>query len=146
MSELAAQTPSERAKDLIRLTARLTELLQQETVLFETKRPHEAIHLQDEKSRLATIYRRECQLAAKDRSRLAGLPLQLQSQLRENTQKLETALEANGLIADALRAVTEGMIMAVAEEAMRQKQANAGYGPRAGKVEGISALTINKSA
>jgi hypothetical protein len=69
MTELAAANPTERAQALIQLTGRLTELLDQETELFDAHMPHKAVEFQAEKTKLATLYRTETKLASKDRSR-----------------------------------------------------------------------------
>ena len=46
MTELAAANGSERTQALLKLTQRLTALIQEETRLFKARRPHEAIELQ----------------------------------------------------------------------------------------------------
>lgn len=146
MSELAATTPVERAEGLIRLTGRLTQLLEQETALFEARKPHEAVGLQAEKTKLATLYRAETQRAAKDRSRLAGLDPVLKARLTDSTLAFEAALKRNGAAVEALKALTEGLVKALAHEAARQKTAGAGYGPNAAHGSGIGALAFNQTA
>ena len=146
MSELAASTPHERAAALIKLTARLTELLDQETALFEARKPHEAEALQKEKTRLATIYRAETQRASADPSRLSGLPPALKTQLQDNTRRFEAALERNGAAVEALKALTEGLVKSLADEAARQAQAKSGYGPSAARPANIGALACNQTA
>ncbi|MEQ8405633.1 MAG: flagellar basal-body protein FlbY [Oceanicaulis sp.] len=145
MSELAASTPVERAEAMIRLTGRLTQLLEQETALFEARRPHDAVSLQAEKTKLATLYRAETQRAAKDRARLAGLDPVMKQRLTESTHAFETALKRNGAAVEALKALTEGLVKALADEAARQKQAGAGYGPNAARTS-IGALACNQTA
>jgi hypothetical protein len=146
MSELAASTPVERAEGLIRLTGRLTQLLEQETALFEARKPHEAVGLQTEKTKLATLYRAETQRAAKDRARLAGLDPVLKARLSESTLAFEAALRRNGAAVEALKSLTEGLVKALADEAARQQSANAGYGPNAARGAGIGALAYDRSA
>lgn len=145
MSELAANTPAERADALIRLTARLTDLLDQETRCFEARKPHEAMALQVEKTRLATIYRTETRLAAQDRSRLSGLAEPVRAKLRENTARFEQALARNGAAVEALKSLTEGLVKAIADEAARQARSKAGYGPGAAKTS-IGAMACNQTA
>ena len=146
MSELAAATPAERAEALIKLTARLTELLDRETALFEARRPHEAESFQKEKTRLATIYRAETQRAAADPSRLADLPAALKAHLQDNTRRFESALRRNGAAVEALKTLTEGLVKALADEASRQAQAKSGYGPGAARPAKIGALACNQTA
>ncbi|MGJ3231243.1 MAG: flagellar basal-body protein FlbY [Oceanicaulis sp.] len=145
MTELAATTPVERAEALIRLTGRLTQLLEQETALFEARKPHEAVGLQTEKTKLATLYRAETQRAAKDRSRLAGLDPVLKQRLTDSTTAFEAALKRNGAAVEALKVLTEGLVKALADEAARQKMAGAGYGPNAVRAS-IGALACNQTA
>ena len=146
MSELAAATPTERAEALIKLTARLTELLDRETTLFDARRPHEAEPFQKEKTRLATIYRAETQRAGADPSRLAGLTPAQKAQLRDHTHRFETALQRNGAAVEALKTLTEGLVKALADEAARQVQAKSGYGPDADRPGSIGALACNQTA
>lgn len=145
MTELAANTPGERAHALIRLTRRLTELLDQETALFDARTPHKAVDLQTEKTRLATLYRSETRLAQKDRNRLAGIEAGLKAELKTATQTFEAALARNGAAVEALKTLTEGLVKAIADEAARQKQAQSGYGPGAGNTS-IGALAYNQTA
>lgn len=145
MNELAADTPADRAEALIRLTARLADLLDQETALFEARKPHEAVALQTEKTRLATIYRTETRLAGQDSSRLAGLAAPLKARLRDTTVRFETALSRNGAAVEALKSLTEGLVKALADEAGRQAQARAGYGPNATRAS-IGAIACNQRA
>ena len=144
MTELAAANPTERARALIQLTGRLTELLEQETALFEAHMPHKAVDFQAEKTKLATLYRTETKLAGKDRSRLAGLEPTLKAALKEATWTFEAALARNGAAVEALKTLTEGLVKAIADEAARQQQSRAGYGPGAKSV-GVSALAYNQT-
>ena len=145
MSELAAQSPVERAEALIRLTARLADLLDQETACFEARKPHEAVPLQAEKTRLATLYRTETRLAGQDPARLSGLGDALKSRLRDSTKRFEAALARNGAAVEALKSLTEGLVKALADEAARQARSNAGYGPGAAKTS-IGAIACNQTA
>lgn len=147
MSELAANTPLERAQGLLRLTKRLTELLDEETRHFQARRPQDAVALQGEKMQLANIYRRETMLAAKDSARLAGVDAALKAELREATQAFEAAVRKNGAAVEAMKSLTEGIVKAIADAAARQKQAEGGYGPGASRSSArIGAMALNQSA
>lgn len=146
MSELAAKSPTERAEHLIRLVKRLAELFETETAHFEAREPHKAFDLQDEKMQLANIYRRETQLAAGDPSRLSGLDDGLKARLREGVETLEAAVQENGIVVEALKSITEGLVKAIADEAARQRSAEAGYGPDAARSARIGAIACNQSA
>ncbi len=129
MSLLAANSPAERAEALILLTTRLTGLIEQETALFEARRPLETQSFQDEKSKLATIYRREIAAIRQQPERLEGAPEPLRRQLKDETMRFTEALEANGRAVETLRVLTEGIVRAVADEAARLKDQETGYGP-----------------
>ena len=146
MTELAANTPTERAEALIKLTGRLAELLDQETAMFEARTPHKAVDLQPEKTRLATLYRAETQRAGSDRSRLSGLAPMLKARLQDSTKQFEAALKRNGAAVEALKTLTEGLVKALADEANRQAKAKAGYGPGAVRQASIGALACNQTA
>ncbi len=146
MSELAAKSPTERAEHLIRLVKRLTELFETETAHFEARQPHKAFDLQDEKMQLANIYRRETQLAAGDPSRLSSLDDGVKTRLRDGVEALEAAVHRNGLVVEALKTITEGLVKAIADEAARQRTAEAGYGPDAGRSARVGAIACNQTA
>ena len=145
MTELAAETPAERADELIRLTERLTALIEQETALFRDRRPHQAGDLQAEKTRLAAIYRTETRLAAQDASRLAGLDATTKARLTETTRAVEAALAENGAAVDAMKVVTEGVVKAIADEAARQTQTDAGYGASGRQSGKVGAIACNQT-
>jgi exonuclease VII large subunit len=146
MTELAASTPTERAETMVRLTQRLTQLLDRETELFKARRPKEAIVFQDEKSKLASIYRLETEAVSKDRSRLAGIDAALKNRLKTATQTFETALKRNGIASEALKTLTEGVAKVIIQEATRQQNAKAGYGPGASQTARLGAMAVNQTA
>ncbi len=146
MTELAASSPADRVNQLIRLTTRLTALLDEETAYFEAHQPRKALPLQDEKSKLTAIYRRESQLAAKDRTRLDAAPEPDRAALREATKAFEAALTRNGAAVEALMRLSEGLVKAIADEALRQRTANAGYGPGAARTASLGSLTLDNLA
>ena len=149
MSELAAANPTERAQALLKLTERLTQLIREETRLFQARRPHEALGLQDEKSKLANIYRAEVARARQEPNRFANAPAQLKAMLRDATTVFHEALAENGHVVNALKVVTEGVVKAIADEAARQRSAAAGYGPgatnRQAQPQGF-AVAVNRTA
>ncbi|WP_203294164.1 flagellar basal-body protein FlbY [Maricaulis parjimensis] len=149
MSELHAANPTERVQALLKLTQRLTELLQEETRLFKAKRPQDALGLQDEKTQLANVYRAEVARTKQDPTRFATAPAPMKAMLREATQAFHTALSENGHVVNALKVVTEGVVKAIADEAARQRSAGAGYGPgataRQATPQGF-AVAVNRTA
>ena len=57
---------------------------------------------------------------------------------------MRLALARNGDAVEALKTLTEGLVKAIADEAARQQQTAAGYGPGA-KSAGVSALAYNQT-
>ena len=149
MSTLADQPPVERAETLIRLTRRLTELLDQETALFLARRPLETEDFQHEKTRLATLYRREIGAVKEDPSRLDGVPDSAKRILKDVTERFTQSLQANGIAVETLKTLTEGVVRSVAEEAGRQRDSLTGYGPGVSpgqKPVGAPAVAVNRTA
>ncbi|WP_417477366.1 flagellar basal-body protein FlbY [Maricaulis sp.] len=149
MTELAARNGTERAEALLRLTIRLTELIRGETRMFQRRRPQDAVTLQDEKSKLANIYRSEVARARSEPARFAGAPAPLKNTLREATVSFHAALAENARAVTAMKVITEGVVRAIAEEAERQRSTGHGYGPGAAQrpqqSRGLS-IALNQTA
>ncbi|WP_417495244.1 flagellar basal-body protein FlbY [Maricaulis sp.] len=149
MTELAARNGTERAEALLRLTIRLTELVRGETRMFQRRRPQDAVTLQDEKSKLANIYRSEVARARSEPTRFAGAPAPLKNTLREATVSFHAALAENARAVTAMKVITEGVVRAIAEEAERQRSTGHGYGPGAAQrpqqSRGLS-IALNQTA
>jgi len=150
MTSLAADTTEELARELTRLTERLTGLLERETALFEARNPLETESFQGEKSRLATLYRREIAAIKANPSTLDGTSDAARQALRGATERFTIALTANGTAVDALRILTEGVVKAVADEAANKRDNLSGYGPGAAstvkKGAGAPSIAVNRSA
>ncbi len=143
MSELAARNGAERAQALLQLTQRLTSLIEQETNLFRARRPQDAVQFQDEKSKLASIYRTEVARARQEPNRFDGTAPNVKTALRQATEGFHKALKENGHAVAALKTLTEGVVKAIADEAQRQRSAGGGYGPGATqRAAGSSGLNI----
>jgi hypothetical protein len=94
----------------------------------------------------SALYRAETQRAKADPSRLSGLQPALKAQLQDSTKRFETSLQRNGAAVEALKALTEGLVKALADEANRQAQAKAGYGPGSGRHARVGAIACNQTA
>ena len=148
MTELAARNGTERAEALLRLTGRLTELIRGETQMFQRRRPQDAVTLQDEKTKLANIYRGEVARARNEPARFAGAPVALKNSLREATVSFHAALAENARAVTAMKVITEGVVRAIADEAERQRSTGHGYGPGAAQrpqTRGLS-IALNQTA
>ncbi|MDG1416650.1 MAG: flagellar basal-body protein FlbY [Maricaulis sp.] len=148
MNELAAANGAERTQALLNLTTRLTDLIVRETRMFQAHRPQDALSLQAEKSELAALYRSEVSRAGREPSRFSGASQTIKLSLRKATELFHSALTENGHAVGAAKQVTEGVVKAIADEAVRQRTAGGGYGPGAGQPAGNTgfALAINQTA
>jgi len=131
MTTLLADTPDQLASELTRLTERLTGLLNRETELFEARRPDETESFQGEKTRLATLYRREITSIKANPSRIDDAALETRQALKRATEVFTDALNANGRAVQTLSTLTEGVVKAVADEVAKSRDQVAGYGPGA---------------
>ncbi len=128
---LTAGNSSERARQLIALTQRLSERLQRETHILEAHRPQDLYDGIAETRQLSNMYRHESARIKADPSLLAGLAPSERAALRAATEAFHTHLRRYELAVTAAKTITEGIINAVAEDMNRRRSANATYGPRA---------------
>ncbi len=143
---LHAHNATDRAEQMILLTQRLRNLVVRETTLFEARKPHEAASFAEEKNTLATTYRLETARIAKDPSLIVDAAAGLRTTLREETIRLDQALQDNNRAAGVVRKLTEGLVQAIASEAAQTRSRMHGYGAN-GRVTGNDsaiAITLNR--
>ncbi len=138
-----------RAEALVNLTERLTELLAQQAVAFETRRPHEAADTIEESAKLANIYRHESARLKRDPSVLNGAPPALRQRLLRATEAFDSVLARHGRALEAAKTVTEGLVQAIAAEVAAQRGAVGGYGSsgeRNAPADAGVAIALNRRA
>ncbi|MGF1464476.1 MAG: flagellar basal body protein [Maricaulaceae bacterium] len=146
---LAAKDGADRVEQMIRLTSRLIELVERETAIFLERQPHKAASFQEEKSRLANVYRHECALIKQDQRLIDGAADDRRAELRKLTEKLTHAVQANGHAIDAIKRVSEGVVKALADHVATKRMASTGYGAN-GRFSGpaaqnaAAAITLNQ--
>ena len=144
---IAAPDAAGRVDQLIRLTERLTERLSAEVRAFEARRPQDASPGAAETARLANIYRHESARVRADPSLVSGAPEADRRRLMETTRAFEAVLARHGRAVKAAKAVTEGLVRAIAGEVAAQRAGGATYGPRARAGAGdASAIAVNRRA
>jgi hypothetical protein len=141
-------TPEENVQRLIVLTEQLAERMRLDADAFEARRPHEAAARIDETQKLANIYRYESDRVRQDPSLIAAAPAALRQRLKRASETFETALERHGRAVFALKAITEGVVKAIAEEVARTRAAAQGYGPgaRMATLNGAIPIALNRTA
>lgn len=126
---LIADDARDRVEQLLLLTARLTSLVTEETRRIAAREDLIAADT-DEKSRLANAYRLELARIKQDTSLIEGAPPEMLRQLKANTAKLHEVLADHEIELAAVKLIAEGMVHAMAEEVVRQRNGERGYGAR----------------
>lgn len=127
---LLADNPADRAEQLLLVTERLTALVLEETRRIDAREPPLAGEEAEEKQRLANAYRLELARIKQEPSLINTAPPEALAKLRERTVQLQNVLDRHELALDAVKAVAEGLVHAMAEEVVRQRGGGAGYGAR----------------
>lgn len=141
------QAAASRVEHLILLTERLTGLIALQAKAFESHRPQDAATRLDDVARLANAYRHESAEIRQNPRLLAGAPADARQRLIQATEAFDAVMARQGRALTAAKAVTEGIVRAVAEEVASQRSAGNGYGPGARNTPAVAtAITLNQRA
>lgn len=144
---LDAHDAADRVDQLILLTSRLTALVADQALAFEQRRPQDAALQLEETSRLANLYRHESAKVRADPALIEGATLEKRVALMRTTEAFDAVLARQGRALEAARTVTEGLVKAIAEEVVAQRNTGSGYGPGAVTSSADArAVTLNKRA
>jgi hypothetical protein len=144
---MTAQDPTERVRQLVALTERLTALMAAQANAFETHRPQDAARLIEECGQLSNVYRHESARVRENPALLDGTPPDLRRRLLQATEAFDAVLARQARALNAAKTITEGLVHAIAQEVASQRSAGAGYGPGAQAQQGDArAITLNRSA
>jgi len=128
---ISATDATDRVEQLITLTERLTELIALEAQAFEQHRPQDAAAQIEEVSKLANIYRHESSRVRANPDLIASAPLAQRTRLTRATEAFDAVLARQSRALGAAKAVTEGLVRAIAEEVATQRTNASSYGPSA---------------
>lgn len=145
---LIADNPRDRAQQLILLTERLTAFILEDTRRIDAREPLLDGPEAEEKARLANAYRLELARIKQDTSLITGAPAPLLAWLKTKTAVLQQALDRHEIALAAVKFVAEGLVQAIAEETVRQRLSQRGYGA-GGAVDAASSphpAVLDKSA
>ncbi|HVZ99075.1 MAG TPA: hypothetical protein VG841_02035 [Caulobacterales bacterium] len=145
---LLADSPTDRAEQLLIVTERLTHLIEEETALIKARQPPLSGERGEEKARLANVYRLELARIKHDRALLDGAPASMLGQLRQQTVKLHEALSRHETELGAVKVVSEGLAQVMAEEVARQLGGSCNYGAGGGveKPAGPVPVAVDRKA
>lgn len=127
---LLADDARDRAEQLLVITERLTAMVAEETRRIDAREPPMDGAEAEEKNRLANAYRLELTRIKQDPSLIQAAPAALLTTLRRNTEKLHEQLAKHELSLNAVKIISEGLVQAMAEEVVRQRNSNSNYGAR----------------
>lgn len=139
---LSAQNPSDRARQLLALTTRLGERLANDTKVLEAHRPQDLSEGMEETRTLSNLYRFESARIKADPNLLAGITPDEKKALFEATQIFQDNLARYERAVTAAKTITEGIILAVAEDLNTQKAATMTYGAK-GRTFGTGPQSLN---
>ena len=127
---LLANDAQERVDQMLLVTERLALLIAEETRRIEARQPPLDGAEADERNRLANAYRLELTRIKHDPSLVESAAPASMIKLRKSTERLQTALAAHEIALGAMKAVAEGLVQAMAEEAARQRSGTPNYGAK----------------
>jgi hypothetical protein len=143
---LIAHSAADLVDQLILLTRRLADIAERQAALFEASRWAEAAPLNDEAGRLAATYALESRRVAGDPGMLAGAPEAMKIALKAETERFRHAMAAHERTIERQRILAEGLVRAIAEEAVAARPTPIAYGPGAQPRRDTSAVALDRRA
>ena len=118
---------TEKLERLITLAQRLSDAFQADIEALTAGRPQEMRSLDPEIQKLVILYGREVQ--GFDPNRARSLPAEIRKRLTAATGKFREALALQQRLLTRMRAASEGIVKAVADEVQRQRAPTITYAP-----------------
>jgi hypothetical protein len=143
---LMANDAGDLMDQLILLTRRLADVAERQAALFERGRLGEAQPLTDEAGRLGAVYAMESRRIAQNPSILNDASRELKDALTAETLRFRKAMEAHEGAIERQRILAEGLVRAIAEEAVAARPAPVAYGPGSGAFRDTSAVALDRRA
>jgi hypothetical protein len=136
---LLAHDASDRARQVITISERLTALMREEIAWLGSRRPLLDAPFTDEKARLANLYRTEMACIAEDRALLDTADRTELARLRRATALLQDAVADNAVAIAAMKDLTEGLVQAIAGEVGKARAGPAVYGAQGSTTPAVQA-------
>jgi hypothetical protein len=144
---ISADNAADRVEQLISLTERLTALMAQGRRRLRGAPAAQRRQPRHGSGRLANLYRHESARVRREPSLIAGAPAERRAALARATEAMEQVLQRHARALEAAKAVTEGLVRAIAEEATAQRGAAGRYGPSARVAQADAApIALNRQA
>jgi hypothetical protein len=129
---LMANDAGDLMDQLILLTRRLADVAERQAALFEVGRLSEVQPLTDEAGRLGSVYAMESRRIAQNPAIISDAPRALKDALVAETVRFRAAMAAHEGAIERQRVLAEGLVRAIAEEAVAARPTPVAYGPGAG--------------
>ena len=145
---LLADDARDRAEQLVLITERLTAVIAEETRRIDAREPPLEGPDADEKNRLANAYRLELARIKQEPALIQSAPGAVLQMLKQRTVLLHEQLARHEISLNAVKVVTEGLVHAMAEEIIRQRNGATNYSAGGGLSEpaGPSPAILDRSA
>ena len=136
-----------RVRQLLDLTRRLTERLMVETRAFEDSRPQDIVAGLTETQDMANVYRRDSAHVKANPPLLKDAPLEDRKALLEATETFNTVLANHAHAVEAARAISEGLVRAIAHEVTAARTPASAYSADGRAAQGDGrAVAMNRMA
>lgn len=119
---LGAASTDERVHAILTLTQRLTNLITAETDLLKKHRAAALRGTEAEKNQLSTLYAREMRAIQMRPELLAGATRKQKEMLRDSATAFKACVTKHVRTLARIRAVSEGLVVAIGEEMARMRQ------------------------
>jgi hypothetical protein len=147
---LMANDASDLADQLILLTRRLADLAQVQAAHFANNEFSQSSPVNDEAGRLAATYALETQRVARNPEILSDAAPHLKDQLREETKRFKEALALHERAIERGVLLAEGLVRAIAQEAVAARPTPQAYSPILGGIaparRDTSAIALDRRA
>jgi hypothetical protein len=130
-----------KADRLIAMADRLSDALNADIAALDRGRPREMRSIEPDILHLAALFSRES--AAFNIAMSKSIPAATRSRLIESTKRFKDALTRQKRTVTRIKAISEGMIHAIAEDVARRKSAAKPYAPIVAKPRSPGAMVYN---
>lgn len=124
---IGAASTDERVNAILTLTQRLTNLILAETALLKKHRAAALQATEAEKNHLSTLYAREMRAIQMRPELLSGASRKQKEMLRDSAAAFRTCVVKHARTLARIRAVSEGLVVAIGEEMARLRQPVTAY-------------------
>ncbi|MEN9873439.1 MAG: hypothetical protein RL186_336 [Pseudomonadota bacterium] len=143
---LLANDSSDLVDQLILLTRRLADIAERQAQLFDTNRLAEAQPLTDEAGRLSSVYALESRRIAQNPRIIDDADRALKDALVVETKRFREAMAIHEAAIERQRVLAEGLVRAIAQEAVSARPTPIAYGPSANTYRDTSAVALDRQA